>query len=46
MIRRDVVEQDFLGRVDEVAKLDDKIADEVEHLLRLHETVEKDSVHP
>jgi hypothetical protein len=34
IIRRDVVDQDFLGRVDDVEKLDDDIADELERLLR------------
>jgi len=46
MIRRDVVDQDFLGRADEVAKLDDKIADEVERLLLLPTTIEEVSPQP
>ena len=35
IIRRDVVDQEFVGRVDDVEKLDGKIADEVERLLQL-----------
>ena len=46
MIRRDVVDQDFLGRADDVAKLDDKIADEVERLLRLSAAIEPVSTQP
>jgi hypothetical protein len=46
MIRRDVVDQDFLGRADEVAKLDDKIADEVERLLSSPTTTEEISPQP
>jgi hypothetical protein len=46
MIRRDVVDQDFLGRADDVAKLDDKIADEVECLLRLPAAIEPVSTQP
>ena len=34
MIRRDVVDQDFVGRVDDVEKLDGKIADSVERILQ------------
>ena len=40
IIRRDIVDQDFIGRVDDVEKLDDHIADEVEQLLLLRATHE------
>ena len=46
IIRRDVVDQNFVGRVDEVTNLDDKITGEAEHLLRLRASKEGISSQP
>ena len=46
IIRRNVVDQDFLGRPDDVEKLDGGIADEIERLLRSRVTHDEVSSKP
>lgn len=41
LIRRDVVDRDFVGLADDVEKVDDRIAEEVERLLRANGTSEQ-----